>query len=159
MGLAVRRLHLLLGLVVGIPVLCWSISGFLLAVPPGAVEGEPYSVIEPRRVVLTPAGAIEAVDKHLGKPSELTAISLEQRGEKAIYSVFGKNGAFLVDAETGMVSKPPGPSRKTTWIRNAHFFNFAGSWKTSLLLLFSFLSACSTLSGLWLVVGYLRRRF
>lgn len=139
--------------------LAWSISGFLLAVPPGAIEGEPYSVIEPRRVLISPAGAIEAVDKHLGKPSELTAISLEQRGNKATYSAFGKNGAFLIDAETGAVGKPPPPSKRTVWIRNAHFFHFAGSWKTTLLLLFSFLSACLTFSGFWMVGGYLRRRF
>ena len=158
MGLALRKLHLWLGLLVGIPVLAWSISGFFLAIPPGAVEGEPYVVIEPRRVVLTPAGAIWAVEKHLGKSPELTAISLEQRGENAAYSVFGKNGAFLVNATTGEVSKPPAPSGKTNWVRNAHFFNFAGRHKTTLLLLFSFLSACSTLSGLWLALGWLKSR-
>lgn len=143
-------------MLVGIPVLAWCVSGFFLAIPPGAVQGEPYVVIEPRRVVLTPAGAISAVEKHLGKPPELTAISLEQRGENAVYSVFGKNGAFLVNATTGEVSKPPAPSTKTSWVRNAHFFNFAGRWKTVFLLVFSFLSACSTLSGLWLALGWLR---
>ena len=158
MGLAARKLHLWLGLLVGIPLLAWCVSGFFLAIPPGAVQGEPYSVIEPQRVVLTPAGAISAVEKHLGKPPELTAISLEQRGERAQYSVFGKNGSYLVNAETGEVTKPPAPSKTTSWIRNAHFFNFAGGWKTSLLLLFSILAGCSVLSGLWLALGYFRRR-
>lgn len=158
MGLALRKIHLWLGFLVGLPVLAWSISGFFLAIPPGAVQGEPYSVIEPRRVVLTPAGATEAVERHLGKPPELTAISLEQRGDKAVYSVFGKNGAFLVNAETGEISKPPPPSQTTTWIRHAHFFNFAGAYKTILLLVLSFLSACSTLSGLLLAFGWLRAK-
>ncbi len=158
MGLALRKLHLWLGVLIGIPLLAWCVSGFFLAIPPGAVQGEPYSVIEPRRVVLTPAGAISAVEKHLGKPPELTSIGLEQRGERAQYAVFGKNGSYLVNAETGEVSKPPAPSKTTSWIRNAHFFNFAGGWKTSLLLVCSFLAGCSVLSGLWLAVGYFRRR-
>jgi uncharacterized iron-regulated membrane protein len=142
---------------VSLPVLAWSLSGFLLAVPPGILEGEPYAVIEPRRVKISPAGAVKAVDDHLGKSSEITAISLEQRGQKATYSLFGKTGAFLVDAQTGELSTPPPPSKKTLWIRQAHFFSFAGPWKTALLMIFSLLSACSTLSGLGLMMRYLRK--
>lgn len=138
--------------------LAWSVSGFLLAIPPGAIEGEPYVAIDARQVSLTPAGAVVAVDKHLGKPCEPTAITLEQRGESARYSVFGKQGSFRVDAQTGEVTKPPPPSAKTRWIRHAHFFNFAGSWKTALLLLFSLLSTCSTLSGLWLATTTLKNK-
>lgn len=152
-----RRLHLWLGLAVSVPVLAWSISGFLLAIPPGVVEGEPYVVIDARRVSISPAEAVEAVDNHLGKRCEPTAITLEQRGKNARYSVFGKQGSFRVDAQTGEVTKPPPPSPKTRWIRHAHFFNFAGSGKTALLLLFSLLTACSTLSGLWLVFVVYRR--
>jgi uncharacterized iron-regulated membrane protein len=152
----VPRLHLGLGLIVSLPVLAWSLSGFLLAIPPGVVEGEPYRVIVPELAALTPAAVMEAVDNHLGKPAELTSMSLEQRGDRARYSVFGKNGAFLVDAQTGLVSNPPPPSRKTKWVRQAHFFNFAGSWNTALLLFFSLVSALSTLSGLCLLVFYFR---
>ena len=158
MGLSLRKVHLWLGLVVALPVLAWSVSGFFLAVPPGAVQGEPYSVIEPQQVLLSPIGAMEAVEKHLGKPPELTSITLEQRGKRAVYSVFGKNGAFRVDAESGEVSKPPPPSRATVWIRNAHFFNFAGAARTAVLLGFSLLSACLALSGIWMGVGFLRKR-
>ena len=153
-----RRLHLWLRLAVSIPVLAWSVSGFLLAIPPGVVEGEPYVAIDARRVNLSPAEAVVAVDKHLGKACEPTAITLEQRGETARYSVFGKQGSFRVDAQTGEVTKPPPPSQKTKLIRHAHFFNFAGGWNTALLLLFSLLSACSTLSGLWLATTTFKKR-
>lgn len=145
-----RRLHYLLGLVVGLPLLAWSISGFFLAIPPGVVAGEPYSVIEPQRVRLTPAQASQAVDLQLGRAFEPTSISLEQRGNKVTYALFGQGGAYLVDAESGEVRRQPPPSRTTRWIRHAHFFNFAGSWRTRLLLLLSFLSACLVGSGLWL---------
>ena len=145
-----------MGLAVSIPVLAWSVSGFLLAIPPGVVEGEPYVVVDARRVNLSPAEAVVAVNKHLGEACEPTAITLEQRGETARYSVFGKQGAFRVDAQTGEVTKPPPPSQKTRLIRHAHFFNFAGAWNTALLLLFSLLSACSTLSGLWLASNFVR---
>lgn len=152
----VRRLHLWLGLAVSLPVLAWSVSGFFLALPPGSVGGEPYAVIDPGRVNLTPSQVKIAVDRHLGKPSNLTSISLEQRGSKATYSAFGQEGAFLVDAESGEVGKPPPPPARVKWVRTAHFFNFAGQWRTALLLLFSLLSSLSTVSGLWLAWAYFR---
>ncbi|HIB69084.1 MAG TPA: PepSY domain-containing protein [Phycisphaerales bacterium] len=142
-----RRFHFFLGILTALPILAWGVSGFFLSLPPSVSKGVPYSVIESHRISITPSGVIEAVELHLGEPPELTSMSLEQRGDKAVYSAFGKKGAFLVDAVSGKVSKPPPPSRLTRWIRNAHFFNFAGSSRTTLLMLFSFLTVCLVVSG------------
>lgn len=156
--MSLRQLHLILGLLVSLPVLGWSISGFFLALPPGAVSGEPYQAIEPARLSVSPAQALEIAQKQQGADSKITSLSLEQRGGKAVYSAFGSGGGILIDASTGVVSKPPPTPPSTKLLRHAHFYNFAGSWKTAILLLFSLLSACSTLSGLWLAVGWWRHK-
>ncbi len=154
----IRRVHLWLGLAVSIPVFSWSLSGFLLALPPEMREGEPYAIIERQRVLVSPVQAIQAVDEFLGIESQLTSLNLEQRGQNPIYRAFGKYGGFLVDAQTGEVRPAPPPSKQTSWIRNAHFFNFAGPARTMLLLIFSFLAGCSALSGILLALGTLRGR-
>lgn len=154
-----RLIHIYLGLAVSLPVLAWSVSGFFLALPPGAISGEPYNVVETHRIKVTAEEALEAVQKFSGQEPKATSIGLEQRGETIRYSIFGKGGSFRVNAVTGVVSKPPPTPHKTKLIRHAHFFNFSGAWRTSLLLLFSSLTALSTLSGLVLLVFYFRRRF
>ncbi len=153
-----RKLHLFLGLLVGLPLLAWSASGFYLALPPGAVSGEPYQGIEAAKVVLSPAEALEIARKSLGDEAKVTALTLEQRGGKARYSVFSSQGSLLVDASSGETSKPPPTSRLNRMVRHAHFYNFAGAWSTTLLLVFSALALLSTLSGLWLAAVWLRRR-
>ncbi len=152
--MSLRQLHLILGLLVSLPVLGWSISGFFLALPPGAVSGEPYQAIEPAKLAISPARALEIAQQQQGADSKITALSLEQRSGKAVYSAFGSGGGVLIDASTGTVSKPPPTPPSTKLLRHAHFYNFAGSWKTTILLLFSLLSACSTLSGLVLAVRW-----
>ena len=147
------RSHLFLGILVSLPVLAWSISGFFLALPPGAVTGEPYQAIEASQVVVSPAEALSLLAKHLKTDPQVTSLGLEQRGGHPRYSAFGQQGAFKIDAVTGVISKPEGPSAKTRLVRHAHFFNFAGSGRTYLLLLCALLSSVSTLSGIVLLLS------
>ena len=69
-----------------------------------------------------------------------------------VYQAIGGMGAdsLLIDAETGTVSKMPQPGALTRYFRQAHFYFFAGSWQTALLVMLSALASVSALSGLYL---------
>lgn len=153
-----RRLHILLGIVVSVPVLAWSLSGFFLALPPGSVSGEAYRVIETERIKVSPAMAAAIVTTKVGGKSTITSLGLEQRGEFLRYSVFAGGQSYWVNAESGELSQPPPPSPRTRWVRHAHFFNFAGSHRTLILVGFSLLAALSVASGLLLVATEVRKR-
>ena len=88
----------------------------------------------------------------------LTAITLEQRGKNPRYSVFTGSGTLYVDSVTGEISEPPPPSPYKRWVGQAHFFNFAGKNRSTLLIGFALLSAMSTLSGLVLLLGFVWRQ-
>ena len=154
-----RNIHLILGALVCIPTLMWCISGFFLALPPGTIKGEPYRPVEMSKVKLSPAAAIESLNAELGEAFEPTSVALEQRGEQPRFSVFAKGKSYYIDAGSGRVTAAPPPSRLKRWIRNAHFFNFAGSYRTRLLQIFSALAALSTCSGLLLLLMWVWRRF
>lgn len=156
-SLWLHRIHILLGLLVSLPVLAWSLSGLLLALPPGSISGEPYRTIEFSRVKVTPREAATILSEHTGS-TRFTALTLEQRGDDLRYSAFASDGAYRVNAMNGEVTKPEPPSARTRWIRQAHFFNFAGSSRTALLMGFCLLTALSTLSGLALLALWIRRR-
>lgn len=148
----------MLGLLVSLPVLGWSISGFFLALPPGAIQGEPYRAIDPARVTIGAVEALEIATAELGPQAQVSALNLEQRGESAFYSAFGGGEALSIDATTGVVSRPEATPASTKLLRHAHFYNFAGPARTWLLLLFSLLSACSSGTGLWLAARWFWRR-
>lgn len=154
-----HRLHILLGVVVSLPILAWSVSGFFLALPPGTVSGEPYRVIETSRILISPAQAADIVTRAVGGESTITSLGLEQRGDFIRYTAFASGQSYWVNAETGEVSQPPPPSPRTRWVRQAHFYNFAGSHRIAILALFSVLAALSAGSGLILVILEARKRF
>ena len=108
--------------------------------------------LEAARILVGPTQVMRQLSEAEGKPVRLMSLELEQRGEKAFYTAFGPEGKFLVDATTGQVTRAPPLPRRVVWVRHGHYFNFAGRWRTTLLVLFAFLAACSTMSGLTLLV-------
>lgn len=151
----IYQLHLWLGLLVSIPVLAWALSGFLYALP-NAVEGGSVEKIDSSRVRIAPAEAINKANELAGRTLPTTALTLLMKNGKPVYQSIGGLGAdsIFIDAETGAaeMSKPPG--WKTRFFREAHFYFFAGSWQSALLLIFSALAALSALTGIYLNVVY-----
>ena len=151
----IYQLHLWLGLLVSIPVLAWALSGFLYALP-NAVEGGTVEKIDSARVKVLPTDAINKANELAGKTLPTTALTLLMKDGKPVYQSIGGLGAdsIFIDAETGAaeMSKPPG--LKTRFFREAHFYFFAGSWQTTLLLIFSALACLSALTGIYLNCVY-----
>ena len=151
----VYQLHLVLGLLVALPVLAWSISGFLYALP-NTVEGGTVEKIDFQRIRITPDEAAQSANRLAGRELPTTALTLLMRDGKPKYQAIGGLGAdsIFVDAETGEAAFAPSPGLKTRFFREAHFYFFAGGWQVPLLLLFSGLSALSALTGIYLSVRY-----
>lgn len=156
----IYQLHLLLGIVVSIPVLAWSLSGFLYALP-NTVEGGAVEKIDAGRIVITPAEAISRANALAGKSLPTTALTLLMKDGRPQYQSIGGLGAdsIFVDAETGEAAFSGPPTWKTRFFREAHFYFFAGNWQVPLLLVFSGLSAASALTGIYLNIVYWSRRF
>ena len=151
----VYQLHLWLGLVVSIPVLAWALSGFLYALP-NTVEGGKIDVIVQERVKIAPTEAIRKAHEFAGRTLPTTALTLLMRDGSPFYQAVGGMGAdsILINAETGEVLQTPSPNFHTRFFRQAHFYYFAGSWQTWLLLLFSALAGLSALTGIYLNLVY-----
>ena len=151
----IYQLHLWLGLVVSVPVLAWALSGFLYALP-NTVEGGKIDTIDRARVKIAPDAAILKAHEFAGKTLPTTALTLLMRDGKPYYQAVGGMGmeSILVNAETGEVLQTPPPGLATRFFRQAHFYYFAGSWQTFLLLLFSALAALSALTGVYLNLVY-----
>ena len=147
----IYQLHLWLGLFVSVPVLAWALSGFLYALP-NTVEGNKIDVIDQSRVKIAPIEAINKAHELAGKTLPTTALTLLMRDGKPYYQAVGGMGmdSILVDAETGAVLITPEPSLATRFFRQAHFYYFAGSWQTTLLIVFSLLAGLSALTGIYL---------
>ena len=62
----VYQLHLILGIFVSIPLLAWSLSGFLYALP-NTVEGGAVENIDVARLKISPAEAISEASELAGK--------------------------------------------------------------------------------------------
>lgn len=150
-----HKIHIWIGLAVSIPVLAWSVSGFLYALP-NTVEGGSVQTIDRARIRITPAEAIEKAHGFAGKELPTTALTLLMRDGKPYYQAIGGMGAesILVNAETGEVLKTPPPGFATKFFREAHFYFFAGSWQVTLLLIFSALAALSAATGIYLNAAY-----
>jgi uncharacterized iron-regulated membrane protein len=155
----IYRAHVWLGVAVALPVLAWSSSGLLYALP-GAVEGGQVAAIDAARVRFTPADAMRRADEFAGRKLPTTALTLLMRDGHPVYQSIGGMGAdsLLIDAETGEVVKTPPPGLKTRYFSQAHFLFFAGAWQVPLLVLLSGLACLSALSGIYLNVLWWRAR-
>src|SRR2546425_9020861 len=147
----IYRLHIWLGLIVAIPVLAWASSGLLYAWP-NAVEGGKIESIDATRVRVLPSEALTKASQFAGRKLPTTALTLLMREGRPVYQAIGGMGAdsLLIDAETGVVTKTPPPGLLTRYFWQAHFYFFAGSWQTKLLITLSALAWISTISGLYL---------
>lgn len=156
----VYQLHLILGIFVAVPMLAWSVSGFLYALP-NTVEGGSVEKIDVARVRVSPIQAAGAANELAGRTLPTTAMTLLMKDGRPQYQSIGGLGAdsIFIDAETGVASFSNPPTRKTKFFREAHFYYFAGSWQVLLLLIFSGLSAVSAATGIYLNISYWRRRF
>lgn len=154
------QLHLILGIFVSIPLLAWSLSGFLYALP-NTVEGGTVENIDVARLKISPAEAISEANELAGKTLPTTALTLLMKDGRPQYQSVGGLGAdsIFIDAETGVPSFAPPPSARTRFFREAHFYFFTGSWQTTLLLLFSALAALSALTGIYLNITYWVQKF
>lgn len=151
--------HLLLGMVVSIPVLAWSISG-LLYVLPNMVEGGTVERIDAARVKVSPAEAITNANILAGKTLPTTALTLLTKEGRPQYQSIGGLGAdsIFIDAETGVAQMSAPPTIKTRFFREAHFYFFAGEWQVTLLIIFSALAALSAMTGIYLNIFYWSRK-
>jgi uncharacterized iron-regulated membrane protein len=156
----IYRTHIWLGLVVAIPVLAWTSSGLLYAWP-NAVEGGTIESIEPERLQVTPALALQRANDFAGRTLPTTALTLLMRKGRPVYQAVGGMGAdsLLIDAETGQVIKTPPPGTLTRYFRQAHFYFFAGSWQVPLLVAVSGLAFLSACSGMYLNITLWLNRF
>jgi len=156
----IYQIHLLLGIVVSIPVLAWSLSGLLYALP-NMVEGGAVEKIDAARVKVSPAEAIVSANALAGKTLPTTALTLLMKDGRPQYQSIGGLGAdsIFIDAETGAAQMSAPPSLKTRFFREAHFYFFAGEWQVTLLVIFSALTALSAMTGIYLNFVYWSRRF
>jgi len=155
----IYQVHLLLGALVSIPVLAWSLSGFLYALP-NTIEGGTVEKIDPARVKVSPADAIAAANQLAAKTLPTTALTLLMKDGRPQYQSIGGLGAdsIFIDAETGVARMSEPPTAKTRFFREAHFYFFAGTWQVTLLLVFSALAAMSAATGIYLNVVYWSRK-
>jgi len=154
------QLHIFLGLIVSVPVLAWALSGLMYAVP-NMVEGGAVEQLAAERIKVSPAEAMTKANELAGRELPTTALTLLMRDGRPQYQSIGGMGAdsIFIDAETGVASMSPPPSLKTRFFREAHFYFFAGSWQTSLLILLSALAAVSALTGIYLNIVHWMPRF
>jgi len=147
----IYRVHIWLGLIVAVPVLAWASSGFLYSWP-NAVEGGKVESIDATRVRVMPSEALSKASEFAGRKLPTTALTLLMRDGRPVYQAIGGMGAdsLLVDAETGTVIKTPPPGLLTRYFWHAHYYFFAGSWQTKMLIAFSALACISAASGLYL---------
>ena len=161
----VYQLHILLGVVVALPLLAWSLSGLMYSVP-GAMQGgyvEGGGVVEtidPTRVTISPAEAIASANQLAGKTLPTTALTLLMKDSRPQYQSIGGLGAdsIFIDAQTGEAKMSDPPPLRTNIFRHADYYYFAGSWQVPLLILFSALSAISAVTGLYLNIVHWSRR-
>lgn len=155
----IYQAHLLLGVLVSIPVLAWSLSGFLYALP-NTIEGGTVEKIDTARVKVSPADAMTSADRLAGKTLPTTALTLLMKDGRPQYQSVGGLGAdsIFIDAETALARMSEPPTAKTRFFREAHFYFFAGEWQVTLLLVFSALAALSAMTGIYLNVVYWSRK-
>ena len=155
----IYKLHILLGIAVSVPVLAWALSGLMYAWP-NTVEGGAVEKIDAAKVIVSPVDAIGKAEELAGKQLPTTALTLLMKDGKPQYQSIGGLGAdsIFVDAETGEAKMSAPATWTTSFFRQAHFYFFAGEWQVTLLVIFSFLSALSALTGIYLNIAYWSKR-
>jgi uncharacterized iron-regulated membrane protein len=154
---ALRRIHLALGLAVSVPLLLWSASGLVYALPGQVLGGASYAAIEPGRIRILPDEALRRASAVAGRTLPTTALTLEQKDGRLAYEAVGGLGmdSITVDAESGAAALTPPPPALTRFFRQAHFFAFAGRAQVPLLAGCALLALCSVLTGLLLAARML----
>lgn len=155
----IYQLHLILGILVSIPVLGWTVSGFLYSIP-NAIEGGVVEKIDAARVKIAPGEAMLKANAMAERELPTTALTLLMKNGRPQYQSIGGLGAdsIFIDAETGEAAFAPPPSLKTRFFREAHFYFFAGKWQVALLVIFSALAALSAATGIYLNVVHWGRK-
>lgn len=104
----IRRLHKWLGLIVGIQLLIWTVTGlFFTLFAIERVRGDDMfvqpeaAIVDLSRVNITVAQALEEVAED--RPTSATLRSL---GNDPVYEIRAAIGVFLVSAETGRIVSP-----------------------------------------------------
>lgn len=103
-------LHRWLGLIVGLQLLMWSVSGLVFTLLDiDNVHGDfeaapnPPPAVQVDRILLTPKQAIEKVKQQI--EGEITRVRLRERLDRTVYEMFtqGKRPPLAVDAVTGEI--------------------------------------------------------
>src|SRR6185369_7740126 len=151
----IYQTHLILGIFVSVPVLAWTLSGFLYALP-NTVEGGTVEKVDVAKVKVSPANAMIKANELAGKQLPTTALTLLMKDGRPQYQSIGGLGAdsIFIDAETGEAKMSEPPTWKTRFFREAHFYFFAGEWQVTLLVIFSLLAALSAATGIYLNIAY-----
>ena len=155
----IYQTHLILGIFVSVPVLAWTLSGLLYALP-NTVEGGTVEKVDVAKVKVSPANAMIKANDLAGKQLPTTALTLLMKDGRPQYQSIGGLGAdsIFIDAETGEAKMSEPPTWKTRFFREAHFYFFAGEWQVTLLVIFSLLAAVSAAIGIYLNIAYWLRR-
>jgi len=155
----IYQTHLILGIFVSVPVLAWTLSGLLYALP-NTVEGGTVEKVDVAKVKVSPANAMIKANELAGKQLPTTALTLLMKDGRPQYQSIGGLGAdsIFIDAETGEAKMSEPPTWKTRFVREAHFYFFAGEWQVTLLVIFSLLAALSAATGIYLNIAYWLRR-
>ncbi len=155
----IHRAHIWLGMLVSIPLLAWTTSGLIYALPNRVEEGK-IETIARQRVRVSPDEAMMLANEHAGRELPTTALTLLMRENRPVYQAVGGMGAesLLIDAETGSVIQTPPPNLATRYFRQAHFYYFAASWQVPLLIFLTMLSTLSILSGIYLNIRWWKRK-
>jgi uncharacterized iron-regulated membrane protein len=155
----IYQTHLILGIFVSVPVLAWTLSGLLYALP-NTVEGGTVEKVDVAKVKVSPANAMIKANELAGKQLPTTALTLLMKDGRPQYQSIGGLGAdsIFIDAETGEAKMSEPPTWKTRFFREAHFYFFAGEWQVTLLVIFSLLAGLSAATGIYLNIAYWLRR-
>ena len=102
----VHRLHIWLGLIVALPVLAWSLSGFIYSLP-SSVEGSKYAAINSDEIRIGPKQAIESARRFAGDELPVSALTLQNRNGRIEYQAVSGVRSILIDAATGEVFDSP----------------------------------------------------
>ncbi len=87
----IYRMHLWLGMVAAVPLLAWSLSGLLYAMP-NMVEGGTVDRIYAGRIKIAPAQEMESANALAGRTLPTTALTLLMRDGRPQYQSIGGLG-------------------------------------------------------------------
>jgi uncharacterized iron-regulated membrane protein len=102
-----RRLHNLLGLIVGAQVLLWVLSGLIFTIKPiEAVRGDPLRHSAPEMMTAVPdyLAPVDGILEAAGEP--VMALKLKPWLGRAVWEADMPSGKALFDAETGAALSP-----------------------------------------------------